>query len=481
MILPSRREDAPSPFAADVLARLPLAQAVLSLWGYLTTDEFLDRIYQQYRGRSFEDALTFPVFVQLIADALTRHHGSGRKSFRDALRQGRLDTGIRTVYGKLGRLPLPLSLGFFHEFTTRLRPLLPAGTVVTALPASLDGLAVVVVDGKKIKRVAKRLLQRRGLPGKVYGGKLLVAYLPRQGLAVALAADPNGEANDIRLLPALLPQARACIAGPRLWVLDRQFCDLDQPQQLSQDGNHYLIRFSLKTSFQPDAERPARPGHDREVRPYTQEWGWMGAESDRRRRYVRHITLARSGAEAILLVTDLLDADRYPAADLLAVYLARWQIEGVFQQITEVFDLRRLIGSTPQATVFQAALCLVLYNLVQVVRAYIAAGRPEPTPVSSLSAEKIFDDLREELIALHKMLDVPQVLACVARPRTAAELVAWLQTLLSRAWSPEWVKAKAGKRRPKAKAVKKSGAHTSVHKVLEADRRRRAKQKAEQE
>jgi len=207
----------------------------------------------------------------------------------------------------------------------------------------------------------------------------------------------------------------------------------------------------------------------------------MGAESDRRRRYVRHITLARPGAEAVILVTDLLDADRYPAADLLAVYLARWQIEGVFQQITEVFDLRRLIGSTPQATVFQAALCLVLYNLVQVVRAYIAAGRPEPTPVSSLSAEKIFDDLREELIALHKMLDVPQVLACVARPRTAAELVARLQTLLSRAWSPEWVKAKAGKRRPKAKPVKKSGAHTSVHKVLEADWRRRAKQKAEQE
>ena len=162
---------------------------------------------------------------------------------------------------------------------------------------------------------------------------------------------------------------------------------------------------------------------DASGRPYTQEWGWMGAESRSRRRYVRRITLQRPGEEAVILVTDLLDADRYPAADLLTVYLARWQIENVFQQITEVFDLRQLIGCTPEATVFQASLCLVLYNLVQVVRAYSAAGRPEPTPVQDLSAEKIFDDLREELVALHKLLDVSEVLACLPRPLTAAEFV----------------------------------------------------------
>ena len=478
MILPSRQDVPRSPFAADVIARLPLAEAVLSLWSYLSQDDFLDQIFQQHRGRSFEDTLTFPVFVQLMADALTRYHGSGRKSFLQAKEQQRLSTGIRTVYAKLGRIPLPLSLGFFHDFTARLRPLLPAGTVVTALPTSLDELAIVVVDGKKIKRVAKRLRWLRGLPGKVYGGKLLVAYLPRPGLAVAVAADPDGEANDIRLVPALLPQARACIGGPRLWVLDRQFCDLDQPERLSQDGDHFLIRFSLKTGFHPDPQRPARTGYDASGRPLTEEWGWMGAAAEPRRRYVRRITLERPGEEAVILVTDLLDPERYPAADLLTVYLARWQIETVFQQITEVFDLRQLIGATPEATVFQASLCLVLYNLVQVVRAYIAAGRSEPTPVQNLSVEKIFDDLREELVALHKMLDVPEVLACLPRPMTTVELVERLRALLSRAWSSEWLKAKSTKRRRKTEKAKSSGAHTSVHKVREAHRQQQAKTRA---
>ena len=39
-------------------------------------------------------------------------------------------------------------------------------------------------------------------------------------------------------------------------------------------------------------------------------------------------------------MTDLLDEQAYPAEDLLAVYLKRWEIERVFQKITEVFELR---------------------------------------------------------------------------------------------------------------------------------------------
>src|SRR5206468_12662016 len=119
-----------------------------------------------------------------------------------------------------------------------------------------------------------------------------------------------------------------------------------------------------------------------------QEWGWLGTlEQGERRLYVRRITLERPGEEEVALVTDLLDEADYPAADLLAVYLTRWQIENVFQQITEVFELRHLIGCTPKATVFQASLCLVIYNVLQLVRGYIALGQAEPMPVAMLSAE----------------------------------------------------------------------------------------------
>jgi hypothetical protein len=286
---------------------------------------------------------------------------------------------------------------------------------------------------------------------------------------VALAADPDGEANDIRLVPRALPLARAAVAGPRLWVADRQFCNLDQPDRFTEGGDHYLIRHSKGTNFHPDPARPARSGADAHGRTYAEEWGWLGAaKQGARRRYVRRITLARPGEEEVALITGLLDEVLYPAEDLLATYLARWQIENVFQAITEVFELRHLIGCTPQATVFQASLCLVMYNVLQVLRGYAAAVAPGPTEVEALSAEQIFTDLHEELVGLHRVLGPEELLGCLPAPVPAEDVGSRLRALLGRAWSASWRKAINKKRRPPKPKEKELGAHTSVHKILEA-------------
>lgn len=476
MILPPSPKAPRAPFALEALARLPLAEAFYSLWAYLASDVVLAALFDQHRGRCYEDQLTFADLVFVLADAVTRYHGSGNRAIAKALERQALPTKARAVYGKLARLPLPLAEAFLAGLAARLRPLFPAGLYRSDLPASLAQLAVVVIDGKKIKRAAKRLLAARGRPGKLYGGKVLVAYLPADGLAVAMAADPDGEANDIRLVSRLLPLARTAVVGPRLWVADRQFCDLDQPGRFTEQGDHFLIRFSLKTSWTADPQRPARTGRDTTGRPFTQEWGWMGSSKEKRRRYVRRLTLERPGEEAVILVTDLLEEDSYPAADLLAVYLLRWQIENVFQQITEVFALRQLIGCTPQATVFQAALCLVIYDVLQVLRGYAAQAGPAPVAVEELSAETIFADLHEELVGLHRVLRAEELLGCLPVPETATQVQTRLQELLPRAWSAGWRKAAKQKPRPRKPKAKQSGAHTSVHKLLQQAKENRANQ-----
>ena len=469
MILPPPPPAPRQPFALETLARLPLAEAFYTLGAYLATDDVLDELFAQHRGRCYQDQLRCAELVEVLAAALTRYHGSGRRAIADALKRQQLPTQARAVYGKLARLPLPLAEAFLATLTIRLRPLFPAGLDRTALPASRAGLAVVVLDGKKIKKAAKRLLATRGRPGKLYGGKVLVAYLPAEGLVVALAADPDGEANDIRLVPRALPLARAAMTGPRLWVADRQFCNLDQPDQFTEGGDHYLIRHSKGTNCHPDPARPAQPGTDPAGRAYTEEWGWLGAaKQGSRRRYVRRITLWRPGEEEVALRTDLRAGVPYPAVDLLAVYLMRWQIENVFQAITEVFERRHLIGCTPRATVFQAALCLVMYNVWQVLRGYAAVAAPQPAAVEALSAEQICTDLHEELVGLHRVLRVEELLGCLPPPAPADQVGAWLQTLLGRAWSASWRKAANKQRRLHKPKQKELGAYTSVHKLLEA-------------
>jgi hypothetical protein len=455
-----------------VLEHTPLANAVLSLWSYLLQPAALDAIFAKHRGRSFEKVLEFSTFVELIRDALVLHKGSGRASFAAAKKQGNLPTTYEAVYGKLERIPISLSLGFFEDATERVREILPVTTRSKPLPASLDGMTVTIVDGKQIKKVAKRLKLLRPKAGKVVGGKLLVAYLPFEGIAAAMAADLDGEANDIRLMPDLIPRARARIRGVRLWVLDRQFCDLTQPALLSEEGDHFLIRRSLKTHFHPDPQRPAQTTTDERSRKVVEEWGWLGSEKDKRRRYVRQIRLIRPGEDDIFLVTDLLDGDRYPASDLLEVYLTRWHIETVFQQITEIYELRRLIGSRPEATIFQAAFCLTLYNMMQVVRAYVAAGQTE-LPVDHVSVEMIFRDVQKHLTTLMVLYPAKTIASWFAENLTHEQVIARLTHVLGAAWTPEYRKSVNEKQRPKVKKAKGSGAHTSVQKVLEADRKQR--------
>jgi hypothetical protein len=460
-----------------VVQRTPLANAALSLWAYLLKPAVLDHIFEQYRGRSFEGILSFATFVELIRDALVLHKGSGRQSFRRAQEQGELPTCMEAPYGKLRRLPISLSLGFFEDVTELMGPLMPQELSVGRIPASLAGMRVTILDGKQLKKVAKRLKPVRSRAGKVVGGKILVAYLPVEGLAVAMAADPDGEANDIRLMPEVVPRARARISGVRLWVADRQFCDLDQPTLLTEQGDHFLIRRSLRTKFHADPQRRAHTTLDAQGRTVIEQWGWIGAEREKRRRYVRHIHLIRPGEEDVMLVTDLWDNQQYPAGDLLEVYLMRWGIERVYQQITEVFELRRLIGSTPEGSIFQAAFCLVLYNLLQVIRAYVAASQVD-MPVESVSVEQIFLDVQKELTALTELFPSRMIADWFAEELSRAELITRLTILLSPVWVPPYRKAINKKPRPKVKKAKRSGAHTSVHKVLEAERRKRRKQGA---
>lgn len=457
-------------YARETLHRLPLADATLSLWAHVLEPCFMAQIFAEHRGRSFEDTLTFARFVDLIGDALLVHEGSGRQSFARAQEQGRLPTASEAVDGKLRRVPLSLSLGFLTEGTARLRALLPPHPVATALPASVADLTVVVGDGKTLKRVAKRLLPARGAAGKVYGGKLLVAFLPQEGIAVAMAADPDGERNECRLVPQVVEQTRAVVKGPRLWVLDRQFCDLVQTARGSEDGDHFLIRSHPKVHFHKDWTQPAQETQAARGRIIREDWGWLGAETEARRRSVRRLTLVRPGEETIILVTDLLDAGHYPAADLLTVYLGRWGIERVFQQITEVFALRRLIGSTPQASVFQAAFCLLLYNRVQVLRGYVAAGQPHLEVAEEVSAEQLFYDVQRELTTVSVLVPPAMVVAAYAEPLSPEALRQRLHDLLSSLWTPRWRKAVNTKLRPKVAKTKQSGAHTSMHRLLAAAR-----------
>lgn len=449
-------------FDDEVVRRLPLAEAVWIVLRHVCDPGRLSVLFDQHRGTGWEGAISFGLLVEMVSEALVRHRGSGLASFESAQASGRLAASIEAAYGKLRRLPSELSEAFLAEATNRLRDLLPEGTRFP-LPPALERFAVVVIDGKKVKNLAKRLKPLRSLRGKALAGKALAALLLNESLVLAMEVSLDGEANDAPLTPGLLAQLNRQLAGRiRLIVADRQFCDLKIPHQIVGQGDHFLIRYSKKMLFSAETMRVWQDAQGRTVR---EEEGWLGREQDSRRMRVRRLSLERPGEEEISLVTDLLDMEQVPGDQLLALYLQRWSIERVFQQITEVFSLDQLISSSPQGAMFQFALCALLYNVILVLRQHVA--RAQGRDATTLSSEKLFGDVREELMACCRLLAPAKLQTAFDCPHTAVEVRTRLGALLQHRWSRTWLKAPPKKKPPPRSKTAPRGGHFSAHKVLQ--------------
>jgi hypothetical protein len=135
----------------------------------------------------------------------------------------------------------------------------------------------------------------------------------------------------------------------------------------------------------------------------------------------------------------------------------------MFQQVTETFSLSHLIGSGPKAVLLQFAYCLLLYNLVQRVKAYVAEDGK--VPASAVSTYYLFADIRRELEAWAYHTDGTWPRAT----RDQAQMRRRLRELLGGSWDPvAYAKAADKKPRPpRPPPCRLHGGHSSVQRVLE--------------
>ena len=100
---------------------------------------------------------------------------------------------------------------------------------------------------------------------------------------------------------------------------------------------------------------------------------------------VRAIRYQRPGFRAQMLLTSLLDPVAYPAADLVALYHERWELELGFDEVkTHTLEREEALRSKTPARVTQEVWGLALgYNLVRLAMARVAErARVAPTRVS---------------------------------------------------------------------------------------------------
>jgi len=382
-------------FERELCPRLPLADVVFRLLDFCTADDFLDDIFDRDRGRSYQESSPSRSSSRSSrtrsADANARH-----QNFQQAHAHGTLPTWVEALYGKRRRVPLPLSQGLLGEATCRLRQVFP--DVPDPLPAAWTIWKCSPWTASKSNSSPKRLSSC--VCGAANPGGNPRGPARRHGLAVAIEAAADGEAADNGLVAGALAPVRQRTAGkPRLWVGDRSLA-ISSSSGPPGGRRSRLAALPVQGPFST-ARRSGRS------RP-----GSMGVACPPPRRGLAGST--RQPASAIRAPSPAPRArGSHPAGDGAArrhglsrgrfaeTYLRRWGIEKLFQRGTEVFDLRHLIGSTPQAPVFQAAFCFLLSKVSQTVRGYVAAAQAcEP---ETISTPLLFEDVADELTAWHKL------------------------------------------------------------------------------
>ena len=111
-----------------VLARMPLAEAVLLLLRWIASPTRLQAIWDAHRGGCYKRILTFGMLIQWIGDALLKYGGSGRRSFaksREKADDEEESCSVQAAYKKLARLPVEVSQAFLCESTAALREAFP--------------------------------------------------------------------------------------------------------------------------------------------------------------------------------------------------------------------------------------------------------------------------------------------------------------------------------------------------------------------
>ena len=460
-------------FDGQVLAKLPLAEAVLIVMRSVFDRADLSALYESNRGRCYTKDLPFSVFVELFCECLTGPWDSVRSGLVKADEQGRLPVSLPAFYEKLAGMPIAVTRALFRDCSVKLRELLPIDHADA--PACLRDRTVLTVDGKVIKHVHRRrpaLRLDRENAAKLLGGRALVVRDRWSGVAFDLEIDPDGEANEIKYIPDLMRSIGAELKH-YLIVGDRAFGVFAVCHNIRENHGDFLIRQHGMTKFVAD-RNVARRSTDRFGRTVVERWGWITRGKDTRRQpapriAVRQITVKRD-KEQLVLMTSLLDVEAYPVDALLDAYLDRWNIEQMFQVVTEVFGLKQLASTSPQGTLMQFVMCLLMFNVIQLVKMIVA--RSQRLPEQAISSETLFHDIAEELIAAARLLSADRIAALIP-PRDVPAVQRRLHDLLQGRWQARWQKCNYRPRNPagpvksKPDRRKQTKPHDSVHRILQ--------------
>lgn len=400
-----------SPFC--VMARLLLER-------FLPAEE-VDSLFEQHSVNQYTRELLFSTCVDLMALLVCSVHKSVKVGYSKL--EDRFQVTLKCVYEKLQRVEKEVCIALVRHSRCRAEELL--GELGERGAGLLPGYRLRIVDGNHLAATEKRLKGTRGHTAAPLPGQSLCVYDPDVDVIVDTIPCEDGHAQERSLHDELYPLMEA----GDVWVADRNFCTSELLCKVAERQAYFVIRQhgSLTVVGQElySSEVETATGYVSERAACVCVGGEVVLEVRQVRVRLKEPT--QDGDSEIYVLTNL--PLEVGAETISSLYLQRWSIESAFQTLT--VSLRCEINTLcyPKAALFGFSMALVLYNVLSVLKAALAAEHGKKKIQEELSwyymAEEIGGVYRGMVIALpatywqgwqHKSVqEVAQVLRHIAR------------------------------------------------------------------
>ena len=423
----------------DFVKRAPLAvmtRAILSR--LLSPEQSLQEVFENSRGRGYEDLIPFAALAISVADIALAQCENLSQAYRQ--HREKLGATLGAYYGKVNRVEPSVSEGLVTFAANQSAELLRA---VGATPqVVLPGYQCSIIDGNHLPGTQKRLkvLRKLGaaaLPGIIVSKFNLQTRLFERSLMIEDAHAQESSVLD-RLVADLQPR--------ELILADRHYCIVRFLAQLAERQCGFVIRQHGRLKGELLGER-REIGRIETGTVFEQELRIQGVEGDSL--VVRRVTVAldrptRDGAKELHLVTNLPreDADACQVANL---YRQRWEVERAFYVLTTTLTCELASLSQPRAALFLFAAAQLAFNARQVLMAFLRRSHGA-ADVESLSHYLLSLDIERPMLGL--LLAVPETKWRQRLPSTIPEFVTFLLRVSQHVDVRSYRKSRRGPKRP---------------------------------
>jgi IS4 transposase len=343
------------------IEKAPVTVMVRSTLERVLSPAAIDAIFADSAVRQVEGELLFSSVVELLALVVWRQRDSVGQAYKHA--QEDFTVSVRSVYNKLNGTETQVCRALVRETAQPLRE------IVTALKPrrkpQLPGYRTRIIDGNHLTSTDHRLEALRYTRSGPLPGQALAVLDPDQMLIVDLFPCEDGEAQERRIFPEVIPSARE----RDLWIADRNFCTTGFLFGLAQQQACFVIRQHKSTLAWEQETKPQKIGRCETGVIYEQK---LCLQAGDQTLWVRRITIrldqpTRSGETEINLLTNLprKAAKAYKVAEL---YLKRWTIENAFQEIEQALRSEINTLGYPGAALLGFAIAVLTYNALSVAK-----------------------------------------------------------------------------------------------------------------